>query len=235
MKNIIKLAIIILGFLLAKDSFSEDIGKKIQKEKNVHLMRLKAKELGYDVPMNLIKHIDVHEDIYPFNQKGTLILELLKGELCKDCTDVIDRGKIVAFEASGQEMRSGRVFGLPGDNIKLEKGMFFINGVKEPLKELKNLKNSTTYMASINKIKYIVSQNESKIKGIEFKEKEVPKDHYFVIGDNRTNFLNSIGPVFIKRDQIKGKEIKISMDRNFKEVLYGIRVIVQKDKEKVKK
>ena len=96
------------------------------------------------------------------------------------------RFDVVVFRYKGDRLIK-RVIGLPGETVEYQGNKLYINGVyvEEPF--LKN--NQETFNFKLKKI------------GIS----KIPKDCYFVLGDNRTNSTDSrvIGP--ISKDDIQGK------------------------------
>ena len=97
------------------------------------------------------------------------------------------RGDIVVFEApdSPSEDYIKRVIGLPGETIEGIDGVVYING--EPLKE--------DYL-------------KEPMKG-SFGPYVVPKDHYFMMGDNRNNSLDARfwENKYVARNKIRGKAL----------------------------
>ena len=93
-----------------------------------------------------------------------------------------ERGDIVLFRdpEGGEEPLIKRVVGLPGDKIAVRGGKLFLNG--DPRKE--------TYVAGKTCIRY-------QPKTCSFGPVTVPKEHVFVMGDNRANSLDSrfFGPI----------------------------------------
>jgi signal peptidase I len=96
-----------------------------------------------------------------------------------------ERGDIVVFESvedSEQDLIK-RVVGLPGDEIAVRNGTLFVNG--EPQRE---------------------PYTNEKMPDVSFFEKTtVPKDHVFVMGDNRANSQDSrvFGP--LPKENIEGE------------------------------
>ena len=77
-----------------------------------------------------------------------------------------------------------RIIGLPGENIKYRNGFLYVNGkkIKEPF----------------------IKEKTEDFNLIALGYNKIPKDHYFVVGDNRNNSLDSRILGLFKKDQIKG-------------------------------
>ena len=86
----------------------------------------------------------------------------------------------------GNEHIIKRVIGLPGEIVKYENGLLYVNGenIKEPFINQKTADFSTTFLIS---------------NGI------IPSNTYFVLGDNRNNSYDSRYIGFIKKEDIMGK------------------------------
>ncbi len=98
-----------------------------------------------------------------------------------------ERGDIAVFPYPDGEEEDyiKRIIGLPGDTVEGKNGYVYING--EPLEE--------TY------VKEILDQD--------FGPYTVPEDHYFMMGDNRNESLDSRywENKFVEKDKIKGKAL----------------------------
>ena len=74
-----------------------------------------------------------------------------------------ERGSIVVFKSPDESSQDlvKRIIGIPGDTVSMNDGKVFVNGnqIEEP---------------------YVESQGSSQISDL-----QVPKNHYFVLGDNR--------------------------------------------------
>ncbi|MBR3049592.1 MAG: signal peptidase I [Bacilli bacterium] len=91
----------------------------------------------------------------------------------------IERFDIVVIKYKNEYLIK-RVIGLPGEKVKYKNNKLYINN------------------------KYIKEKFSHK-KTKDFKTKKIPKDNYIVLGDNRTDSVDSRMIGFIKKKDIKGK------------------------------
>ncbi len=98
------------------------------------------------------------------------------------------RGEIVVFRypADPSHHFIKRIIGVPGDHVEIRGGRVYVNGValSEP---------------------YVSSPTF----GGRFTSGVVPEDHYFVLGDNRTNSQDSRSPLvgYVPRNMIVGRAL----------------------------
>lgn len=85
-----------------------------------------------------------------------------------------------------------RVIGLPGEEIMIKKKRVYING--EPLDDRYAYYSDDTYISPLDDWKRSLI---------------IPKDHYFVMGDNRDNSSDSRSWGFLPKGFIKGKALFI--------------------------
>lgn len=128
--------------------------------------------------------------ITPVRVNGTSMYSTLKdGEIMilnktKYYFSDVKRFDIVVVKTNNNKIIK-RVIGLPGETLKYENNVLYINGqeVKEPFL------NEETADFNIN----------------ELDMKKLPSDCYFVIGDNRDNSHDSRMIGCVSKDQIEGK------------------------------
>jgi len=123
----------------------------------------------------------------------TLMVEdrLFVNKFIYRCTEP-ERGDIALFENQQGEKDPliKRVVGLPDDELELRRGRLYVNGrtLEEPYVERDPCEPALPKTCSFGPV-------------------TVPRDHYFMMGDNRTNSLDSrfFGPV--PEDDVLGKAL----------------------------
>jgi signal peptidase I len=116
------------------------------------------------------------------------------------------RGDIIAFKPphTPTTVYLKRVIGTPGDVISFTEKQLTINGT--PVKTQKN--EGITYAEDLNGITYQVQylNEESTLRTF---NTVVPENHYFVMGDNRDNSLDSRVWGFVPSENLVGKLVAI--------------------------
>ena len=112
----------------------------------------------------------------------------------------IKRGDIVVFKYPDEPERDfiKRVIGLPGETIELRNKKVFVNGVglEEPYVHFLEASHMAGEVTSFD-----VRERYGPV--------TVPKDQYFVMGDNRDNSQDSRYWGFLPRHYVKGKALLI--------------------------
>ncbi|MHC5251725.1 type I signal peptidase SipX [Listeria kieliensis] len=93
-----------------------------------------------------------------------------------------------------------RVIGLPGDTVEYKKDVLYINGKKydEPYLDGEKEKIANGYLTNNFKLEDLPAVKNAKV---------VPKNHLFVLGDNRRISKDSRYIGFISEDDVIGKVI----------------------------
>jgi signal peptidase I len=107
-----------------------------------------------------------------------------------------------------------RLIGLPNDEIQIKRGVVYINGNKIPKEYISNysdltVKSGKKYLETLpNNKKFEVLDTEQNGIGDDTFVYKVPKKHYFFLGDNRDNSLDSRftdGAGYVPEENLVGK------------------------------
>ena len=96
----------------------------------------------------------------------------------------IKRGDIISFYYDDSKFLVKRVIGLPGESVKIKDNKIYIND-----------KVINDYVYNTNTEDFTLEYDK------------IPDNHYFVLGDNRSNSLDSREIGLIKKENIIGKKV----------------------------
>jgi signal peptidase I len=134
------------------------------------------------------------------------------------------RGDVVVFKLprDGQTDYIKRVIGLPGDRIQVKEGRLYINGEIVPRESIAKIRTEDVYGRDAEVATYretlpggvqhtIIERDGDTAISDNTLAFEVPPDHYFMMGDNRDNSLDSRVPAeyggvgFVPYDNLVGR------------------------------
>ena len=114
------------------------------------------------------------------------------------------RGDVAVFRAPNQSNITyvKRIIGLPGDTIQMKEGILHINNTPVKMQNAQNHKEETTayqrYIETLpNNVSYYIYNQKDNTRFDNTKAFTVPTGHYFVMGDNRDNSLDSRAEAFV--------------------------------------
>jgi signal peptidase I len=129
-----------------------------------------------------------------------------------------ERGDVIVFKLPSDNKTDyiKRLIGLPGDTVRMQDGRLFINGQlieREKVDEFvyrdteNNVRRPVRYKETLpgGKVHYILEEGDSR--GLDnTREFLVPEGHYFMMGDNRDNSIDSRANVgFVPAENLVGR------------------------------
>jgi signal peptidase I len=175
------------GRFSTTDKKGREEREKTSRKRRETLQLLLLMVIAFDLVFGFIRPF-VAEPMYVPSESMAPTLQVgdrvLTNKLAYDFFSDPERGDLVVFEDTGQNKNEDtvkRVIGLPGDEISVEDGALLVNG-SPPYEPYLDTEESAT-------------QEPPALET--FGPVFVPKDHVFVMGDNRANSYDSrfFGPV----------------------------------------
>ncbi len=130
----------------------------------------------------------------------------------------IKRGDVVVFKNRKDKNKQyvKRVIGLPGETIQIKNKVVYVNNGALPHDIYKIVDNDYAIMKENGTYILLMANN---YKNLNYKKIKIPKNQYFVLGDNRDNSFDSRHFGAIDEHDIQGKVISvwftINWDSNF--------------------
>ena len=117
------------------------------------------------------------------------------------------RGDVIVFQYPGNKSReyTKRVIGLPGDIVQLKNKSLYINGEKVKKHYLGKNNSRMMFQENLMGIKYNVQFSSKATVYDTMPKTTVPKNCFFVLGDNRDNSSDSRDWGFVPFNNVNGQ------------------------------
>jgi signal peptidase I len=122
---------------------------------------------------------------------------------------------IMYFDIPKNVIATKRIIGLPGDVVKMENNVLYVNGIAAQQTQLprnifagvaaENGLGERVVSETLGSRQYLITYTPGKSPVRDFDEVRVTHDKYFILGDHRDNSADSRYIGLISRDQIKGR------------------------------
>jgi signal peptidase I len=143
-------------------------------------------------------------------------------------TGKVERGDVILFRNPVDPSITfvKRAIGLPGDKVKFQDGVYYVNGQpvprettekREVMYDIESENTKTLYVEKLDNLKHWVILDrridrfyeEQELRHRSFAEREVPAGHFFAVGDNRDNSHDSRAWGFVPFENLKGEAMFI--------------------------
>lgn len=127
------------------------------------------------------------------------------------------RNEIIIFDSTIAKKRLvKRVIGIPGDTVRMENNVIFLNGKALEYKIIKQDKNKIIAQEKSNTSAHNILLNlELTNRASSFESLTIPDKYYLVLGDNRNNSADSRFIGLIPRKEIVGRAKHVVMSLNY--------------------
>lgn len=122
---------------------------------------------------------------------------------------------IMYFDIPKNVIATKRIIGLPGDAVRMENNVLYINGIEAKQHEVsrhifagvppKNGLGDVVVRETFGSREYLITYTSGKSPVRDFAEVIVAEGNYFILGDHRDNSADSRYIGVISREQIKGR------------------------------
>lgn len=127
------------------------------------------------------------------------------------------RGEIIIFDSATANKRLvKRVIGLPGDTVRMENNVIFLNGKALDYKIIKQDQNKIIVQEKSNNSAHNIRLTLGLTnRASNFNSLTIPEKYYLVLGDNRNNSADSRYIGLIPRKEIIGRAKHVVMSLNY--------------------
>ena len=134
-----------------------------------------------------------------------------------------ERGDVIVFKYPDDPSINyiKRLVGLPGDEIEIKDKIVYVNGKSLPMKEFPGKEimedmdekfkyyNLKFYKSQTGDHEHIVQLDSDNFYRVDMDKRKIPKNHYFVMGDNRDFSSDSRSWGYVEHKNIKGEAILV--------------------------
>ena len=126
------------------------------------------------------------------------------------------RGEIIIFDSAVSNKRLvKRVIAIPGDSIRMENNILFLNGKKFSYKIIQRDQDKIIAQEKSNESAHKIRVNHGLSRASSFDTVIIPEKKYLVLGDNRNNSADSRFIGLIPREEIIGRANHVVMSLNY--------------------
>ncbi|MSO72568.1 MAG: signal peptidase I [Rhodospirillaceae bacterium] len=156
----------------------------------------------------------------PIGSVPDFLLPASKGRLLESPPE---RGDVIVFKLprDPSENYVKRLIGLPGDRVQVQGGRLYINGTQVPRRETNAGGGSHRYIETLPGGRtHEINESSDRALHDDTAEYVVPQSHYFMMGDNRDNSLDSRvaaasgGVGFVPSENLVGRVDRIMYSRD---------------------
>jgi signal peptidase I len=126
------------------------------------------------------------------------------------------RGDIIVFDSEASDKRLvKRVVGVPGDTVRLEDNVLYINGQRLSYREIRSSDHLAERYEYLPGAEHKIRVHKKGSFLSSFRPQTVPPGYYLALGDNRDNSADSRVIGLIPRDEIVGRSEKVVVSLDY--------------------
>lgn len=127
-----------------------------------------------------------------------------------------ERGDIAVFDSKVLDKRLvKRVIGVPGDIIKMQDNILYINGKELSYGNVSSLGKIEVKSENLDGVNHQIQVNKFGSTASSFSTLTIPEGFYLMLGDNRDNSADSRFIGLVPRNEIVGRTKKVVLSLNY--------------------